>query len=133
MSSSPNLLLPLYHIRKQTKTFNEKNLIVLLLVSTILSLFFLLRQLPANVNFSNPENVRFFIPEVKKSGIIHNDSNHFHNLIIPPPDLEKDNIQPGPKELDKNQLRQLKVKNVLDIIFDLKKFFFQLFLTKKIS
>lgn len=117
MSSSTNLLLPLYHIRKQTKTFNEKNLIILLLVSTVLSLFFLLKQLPSNVNFNNPENVRFFIPKIDRhNGIIHNDTNHLHNLIIPPPpDLKEPNKnENASKELNKNKMRQLKVKNVIN-------------------
>ena len=117
MSSSTNLLLPIYHIRKQTKTFNEKNLIIFLLVSTVLSLFFLLKQLPSNVNFNNPENVRFFIPKIDKhNGLIHNDTNHFHNLIIPPPpDLKEPNEnENASKEINKNQLRQQKVKNVIN-------------------
>ena len=119
MSSSTNLLLPLYHIRKQTKTFNEKNLIILLLVSTILSLFFLLKQLPSNVNFNNPENVRFFIPKIDRpNDIIHDDVNHLHNLIIPPPpDLKEQKVnENASKELDKNQLRQQKVKNVINFV-----------------
>jgi hypothetical protein len=119
MSGSSNLLLPIYHIRKQTKTFNEKNLIILLLVSTVLSLFFLLKQLPSNVSFNNPENVRFFIPKIDKhNDIIHNDTNHIHNLIIPPPpDLKESNVNENPKEQNKNQMRQLKIKNVINSCF----------------
>ena len=136
MSSSNNFLLPLYNVRKQTKSFglNEKKLIILLIFSTLISLVFILKQLPSNVTLNNQDNIRFFIPKINKSrNIIHNEHEHNHqNLIIPPPpnlDNKKDPAKvvgdplPGPddpflprnveKDLVKNNYRREKVKNVI--------------------
>ena len=109
MSSSTNLLLPLYHIRKQTKYFgiNEKNLIVLLLLSTVFSLYVILNNLPSNINITSSDSVGFFIPKISKS------HRTIHKDIIPaPPDLDPTKPPQDKKELDRNAMRQEKVKNV---------------------
>ena len=81
MSSSTNLLLPLYHICKPTKYFGfyKNNLIVLLLLSTVFSLYVILNHLPSNQLPSDLDSTK------------------------PPQDK---------KELDRNAMRQEKVKNV---------------------
>ena len=125
MSNSNALLLPLYHVRKQTKyfSFNEKNLIGLLLISSILSLYVLLKNLPSNT-LNNAENVRFFIPKISRSpGIFHNEQGHDHHDLIlpPPPDLEKLDAHKNQNNAiknDKNAIRQEKVKNVLIFLKD---------------
>ena len=125
--SSSQYLLPLFNTRKQTKNaLNEKNLIVLLLLSTIVSLFFILKNLPSNVNFNNENNLRLFLPKINKSkNIFHDEQAHQHQFIIPPPpDLEKDNhkiqnenkeekpIPVVPKVDDTNTIRRNKVKEM---------------------
>jgi hypothetical protein len=95
-------LLPLYFVRKQTKSgFNEKNLIILLLISTILSIYFILKNLPTNVNIVERNQVQdLFLPKVTQKNIFHDQQNHMHQIDIPV-DL-KNKKKPSEKVGEKN-------------------------------
>jgi hypothetical protein len=95
-------LLPFYFVRKQTKSgFNEKNLIILLLISTILSIYFILKNLPTNVNIVERNQVQeLFLPKVTQNNIFHDHNNHMHQIDIPV-DLKKKN-KPSEKVSEQN-------------------------------
>jgi len=114
-------LLPLYITRKQQKRFpslNEKNLVILLLISTVLSIYFILKHLPSNVSIVEREQVRdIFLPKVtNRIEFIHDEQKHQHQIDIPYEKL-KDEKKPklgektDPVDLE-NRRRGETVKNV---------------------
>lgn len=127
MNSSPSpkqLLLPLYHVRKQTRRLSEKKLIVILLSITVTSLYFILGHLPSNVNIADNDKLNeVFVPKyVNESKLIHNvdDQRHVHefkNIKTVRPTRKKKPIVPqDPKkastDLEENTKRRDKVKEV---------------------
>ena len=81
MNSAKQLLLPLYLVRKQSRRFSEKNLIFILLATTVFSLYFILRYLPTNVNIRENEGLNdVFIP--KRVRYAEDKLNHNHSKVI---------------------------------------------------
>jgi hypothetical protein len=78
-SSSKAYLLPLHYVKKTTrKSLNEKSLIVILFISTVITLFIILNNLPSNVNLNDENIKRIFLPKLNKSAnqFIHNDDQN---------------------------------------------------------
>jgi hypothetical protein len=128
--NSQKFLLPIYYVQKKSKkSLNEKNLIIILLIASVLSIFFILKNLPTHVNFSDDSrdiNVKnLFLPKFNQSNhnhkFIHDEVKHQHDLPNIPNvnkqendksnsnDKEKGN-KPEPDELNKK--RREKIKNV---------------------
>lgn len=130
--NSQKFLLPIYYVHKKSKkSFNEKNLIVILLIATVLSIFFILKNLPTHVSFSDDskDNIdvkNLFLPKFNLSNhnhkFIHDEVKHQH--ILPNiPDVNKhenDNSNLNQKEEKKidsdpdalNKKRREKIKDV---------------------
>lgn len=70
------LLLPLYHVKKQTKNrlLSEKSLIILIIFTSVFSLYFIFKNLPSNNHSDEIRNV--FIPKLHKydENLIHGNS-----------------------------------------------------------
>jgi hypothetical protein len=109
--SAKQLLLPLYNVRKQTRRLSEKNLIVILLGTTLVSLYLILRNLPSNVNIVENEGINaVFVPRIDKNAqraanerVIHNE--HDRHDFKP---IERKRIdemkQPGAGEKQKDEV-----------------------------
>lgn len=86
MSTKQKLLLPLYYVRKQTRSgLNERNLIFILLISTVLTLIVIFKHLPTNVNLAGDELNNIFVPRLNKSNyhdIIHNVDQDIHKHLF---------------------------------------------------
>jgi hypothetical protein len=114
-------LLPLYITRKQQKRFpslNEKNLVILLLISTVLSIYIILKHLPSNVSIVEREQVRdLFLPKVtNRIEFIHDEQKHQHQIEIPFEKIKDDHKPKNVENSDpvnlENKKRRETVKNV---------------------
>ncbi len=143
MSSSPKYLLPIYYVRKKTKkSFNEKNLIIILLLTSVFSLIFILKNLPAHVSFGtnddldNSDNVNvrnIFFPKLNltRDQFIHNEAMH-HHVVPKISNKSAEQVQQNSngnsahkakktKETSANDLRRKKIKQVQ--LFGIRLFF----------
>lgn len=113
--SNKQLLLPLFFVRKQTKFgLNERNLIVLLLVSTVFTLILIIKNLPSNVSISGEELNAILVPKLinqsKDHQFIHNEQDHKHNFKPVKKQEQIENILPEKKIDLKTLERKEKIK-----------------------
>lgn len=118
-------LLPLFYARKSTKnSINEKKLIFVLLISTVITLVLIIKNLPSNVSLGDANIKEIFIPvvnESKNNKIIHNDDHDHQKEIKQPVDdvVEQKPLEPPPpvqpdKPVDAvNEMRREKIKSVI--------------------
>jgi hypothetical protein len=127
MSSAKQFLLPLFHVRKQSRKLKEKNLIIILLLTTIVSLFFILKSLPSHLNVaeknseSNYNNKKNIIIDnlLKQKNDLNDNQNLNNNQDIKTAidgekvaqNIKKDlNKKSGPKDTEKKENNNL-IKN----------------------
>lgn len=102
-------LLPMYYVRKVSattkKSLNEKTLIVILIISTLITLFFILNNLPAQVSLTESNFKELFVPrftsDKQQRAIINRHTEHknvhgqksesqiYIQPIEPPPSLNE--------------------------------------------
>jgi hypothetical protein len=129
MNSSQKFLLPIYYAQKKSKkSFNEKNLIIFLLIASVISIFFILKNLPAHVSFSDNSNndvKNLFLPKFNLTDhnqkLIHDEAKHQHILPpnIPYVNKQENNIEKSSESHPDavNQKRREKIKEVCMTIF----------------
>lgn len=92
------LLLPLYYVKKQTRNrlLSEKSLIILIILTSVFSLYFIFKNLPSNTHSDDLRNV--FIPKlnINDKNLIHKDDVvhvKFHeNKQVPKNDIEVEQL-----------------------------------------
>lgn len=118
-------LLPLNYVRKTTKKgLNEKTLIVILFISTIITLFVIINNLPATVNLNDEDFKELFLPKLNKSNIkyTHKQKPHVpHTRHFKKTD-DHVPIQPieAPASGQSNLERREKIKSVIYIQFNIR-------------
>lgn len=112
------LLLPMHNVQrnraKRSSKLNEKTLIVALLIVSVFSLFFILRNLPAHVPSSlGDDEVRgWFVPKINRSrqeeafvhGVGGQHDRWHHRKIVPSFDNDLDKEDRGTENKDKNRV-----------------------------